>query len=165
MGKLGSDENISTLFKIDNAILNTSQVANEFNNYFINLVDSLLAEQKNTEAASHFLHASFWQGFPEMANIPLTDIEIVRTVNSVNNKSLAGYDEMSNKILELCAKYLSKSLTYICNTSFNQRNFPDRFQYLIVAPTFKNGDRSQIANYRPISLIKSFSKIFEILIY
>ena len=49
----------TTLFKIDNAILKTSQVANEFNNYFINLVDSILAEQKNTEAASHFLHASF----------------------------------------------------------------------------------------------------------
>jgi len=165
MGKLGSDKNISTLFKIGNAILNTSQITNEFNNYFINLVDSILAEQKNSEAASHFLHASFWQGFPEMANIPLMDIEIVYTVNSINNKNSAGYDEVSNKILELRAQYPSKPLTYICNTLFNQRNFPDRLQYLIVAPTSKNGDRSQIANCRPISLIKSFSKIFEILIY
>ena len=63
MGKLGSDKNISSLFKTDNAILNTSQVANEFNNYFINVCDSLLAQQKNTEAASHFLHASFLARF------------------------------------------------------------------------------------------------------
>jgi hypothetical protein len=35
-------KNISTLFKIDNVTLNTSQFANEFNNYFINVVDSLL---------------------------------------------------------------------------------------------------------------------------
>jgi hypothetical protein len=63
MGKLGSDKNIYTLFKIDNAILNTSQVANEFNNYSINVVDSLLAEQKNTEVASHFLHAFFLARF------------------------------------------------------------------------------------------------------
>jgi hypothetical protein len=48
-------KNISTLFKIDNVILNTSQVANEFNNYFINVVDSLLAEQKYTEEASHYI--------------------------------------------------------------------------------------------------------------
>jgi len=123
IGKLGSDKNISTQFKIDNAILNTSQVANEFSNYFINLVDSILAEQKNTEAASHFLHASFWQGFSEMANIPPMDIEIAHTVNSINNKNSAGYDEVSNKILELCAQYPSKPLTYICNTLFNQRKF------------------------------------------
>jgi hypothetical protein len=32
-------------------------------------------------------------------------------------------------------------------------------------PVFKNGDRSQIANYRPIFLITGFFKIFEILIY
>jgi hypothetical protein len=43
MGKLG-EINISTLLKIDNVILNTSQVANEFNNYFIIVVDSLLVE-------------------------------------------------------------------------------------------------------------------------
>jgi len=46
-----------------------------------------------------------------------------------------------------------------------QGNFPDRLQYLIVVPVFTNGDRSRTANYRPISLITGFLKIFEILIY
>jgi hypothetical protein len=123
MGKMGSDKNISTLFKIDNVIFNSSQVAIEFNNYFINVVDSLLAEQKNNEDASHFLHASFQQGFLEKANIPITDNEMVHIINSINNKNSAGYDEVSNKILELCAQYPSKPLTYICNTLFNQRKF------------------------------------------
>ena len=45
------------------------------------MVDSLLAEQKNSEAALHFLHASFWAGFPETANIPITDNEIMHTIN------------------------------------------------------------------------------------
>jgi len=34
-----------------------------------------------------------------------------------------------------------------------------------VVPVFKNGDKSLIANYRPISLLTGFSKIYEILIY
>ena len=34
-----------------------------------------------------------------------------------------------------------------------------------MVPVFKNGDRPQIANYRPISLITGFLKIFEIPIY
>jgi hypothetical protein len=99
IGKLESNINISTLFKIDNIILNICQFSNEFNNYFMNVVDSLTAEQKNTEAASHFMHASFQQGFLEMANITIMDTEIVHTINSINNKNSAGYDEISNKIL------------------------------------------------------------------
>ena len=160
MGKLGSDKNISTLFKIDNVIFNSSQVANEFNNYFINVVDGLLAEQKNTEDASHFLHASFQQGFLEKANIPIMDTEIVHIINSINNKNSAGYGEILNKILELYAQYLSKPLTYVHNTSIIQGYFPETLKHFIVVPVFKNGDRLKIANYWPISLITSFSKIF-----
>jgi len=31
-------------------------------------------------------------------------------------------------------------------------------------PVFKNGDKPLIANYRPISLLTGFSKIYELLI-
>jgi len=70
-----------------------------------------------------------------------------------------------NKIIKLCTQYLSKPLTHIYNTSIIQGNFPQTLKYVIVVPVLKNGDRSQIANYRLISLIAGFPKIFEILIY
>ena len=54
------------------------------------MVDSLLAEQKYNETTTHFLHATFQQGFPKMANIPIMDTEIVHTLNSINNKNSAG---------------------------------------------------------------------------
>jgi hypothetical protein len=38
-------------------------------------------------------------------------------------------------------------------------------KYSIIVPVFKNVDRSQTANYRVMSSITGFSKIFEILIY
>ena len=88
------------------------------------------------------------------------DNEIVHIINSLNNKNSAGYDDILNKILELYAQYLSKPLTYVHNTSIIQEYFPERLKYVIVDPVFKNGDRSKIANYWPISLITSFSKIF-----
>jgi len=43
----------------------------------------------------------------------------------------------------------------------NTRTF---LKYSIVVPVFKNVGRSQTANYRVISSITGFSKIFEILI-
>jgi hypothetical protein len=39
--------------------------------------------------------------------------------------------------------------------------FTDRLKYAVVKPLFKKGDRSSIASYRPISMLSSFSKVFE----
>ena len=39
--------------------------------------------------------------------------------------------------------------------------FPDHLKYAAVKPLFKNGDKSKIFNYRPISILSSFSKVLE----
>jgi len=42
--------------------------------------------------------------------------------------------------------------------------FPDRMKLPIIKPLHKNGDKSQISNYCPVSLITGFSKIMEIVL-
>jgi hypothetical protein len=42
--------------------------------------------------------------------------------------------------------------------------FPDRLKYAIIKPLHKNDDRCEASNYRPISLLTSFSKIFEAIV-
>jgi hypothetical protein len=39
--------------------------------------------------------------------------------------------------------------------------FPDRLKYSIIKPLYKKGNIKDISNYRPISLLTSFSKILE----
>ena len=39
--------------------------------------------------------------------------------------------------------------------------FSDRMKFSIVQPTYKNGNKTNPTNYRPISLLTSFSKVFE----
>ena len=56
-------------------------------------------------------------------------------------------------------------MTYICNAALSSGVFPDRLKYAIVKPIFKKGSEQAISNYRPISLLTSFSKVFEKLIY
>jgi len=56
-------------------------------------------------------------------------------------------------------------LTYIFNKSLSQGIFLERLKYAIVKPLFKMGDKSQLANYRPISLLVRFSELFEILMF
>ena len=43
--------------------------------------------------------------------------------------------------------------------------FPTRLKFAEIKPLYKKGDRLDITNYRPISLLPSFSKIFEKIIF
>jgi len=56
-------------------------------------------------------------------------------------------------------------LTYISNAALNSGVFPDRLNYAIVEPIHNKGSKQDISNYRPITLLTSFSKVFEKIIY
>jgi hypothetical protein len=43
----------------------------------------------------------------------------------------------------------------------SQGVFPYRLKYATVIPLHKKGDRRNMSNYRPVSLLTPFSKIFE----
>ena len=56
-------------------------------------------------------------------------------------------------------------MTYLINRSFTEGVFPDELKLARVVPILKAGDPSQIANYRPISVLTFFSKVFEKIMY
>ena len=58
-----------------------------------------------------------------------------------------------------------KPLTYLINSSFECGIFPNELKLAKVIPTFKNGDKQDITNYRPISILSFFSKIFKKTMY
>ena len=86
-------------------------------------------------------------------------------MNSLKIKETSGYDEISTKILKTSAPFISSPLNYICNKSILSGTFPTRPKYAVVKPLLKKGDRKNVANYRPISLLTSFSNVFEKIIY
>ena len=56
-------------------------------------------------------------------------------------------------------------LAKIINKSFNEGVFPQQLKTARVVPIFKEGSKTDVGNYRPISLLSSISKIFEKLMY
>ena len=56
-------------------------------------------------------------------------------------------------------------LTYNGNKFFEMGSFPSRLKYSTVERIYKTGDRLDYANFTPISLLISFSKIFEKIIF
>jgi sarcosine oxidase/L-pipecolate oxidase len=43
--------------------------------------------------------------------------------------------------------------------------FPAHLKHTEIEPLFKNGDRNNMSNYRPIAPLTSFSKILEMVMY
>ena len=56
---------------------------------------------------------------------------------------------------------LAHLLSTLINSSITNGCFPDSLKLAKVCPIFKNGDKTDIQNYCPISVLTSFSKIFE----
>jgi hypothetical protein len=63
------------------------------------------------------------------------------------------------QVLKASMPYIISPLTYICNDSLAQVIFPDRLKFAAVKPIFRNGDKHEPSNYRPISLLSTFSKV------
>ena len=83
----------------------------------------------------------------------------------MSSKNSSGYDNISPKLIKSIAPLIVPSLTLIINQSLTTGVFPDKLKIAKVIPIYKKLDKTQIQNYRPISLLPSFSKIFEKIAY
>ena len=86
-------------------------------------------------------------------------------MSSLKSKNSHGYDEIFINLLKIGSPYISSPLCHICNKILSSGIFPTSLKYAVIKPTFKNGDRSDMSNYRPIYLLHSFSKVFENVLY
>ena len=76
-----------------------------------------------------------------------------------------GYDEIPIRILKISLPFITSPLTYICNKTLVSGLFPTSLNYSQINPVHKKGNKSEMSNYRPISLLTSFSKVIEKVIY
>ena len=60
---------------------------------------------------------------------------------------------------------LCKPLTIIINQIIETGVYPEKFKISKITPIYKKNERTNIANYRPISLLPTLSKIFERVIH
>ena len=56
-------------------------------------------------------------------------------------------------------------MTHLVNTSIIKGIFPDELKIAKVIPIFKSGNKDLIENYRPISILSVFTKVFEKVMY
>ena len=95
----------------------------------------------------------------------IAEAQVLTIITKLANGKATGLHDIPNKALKNCAEKITPSLSYIFNLSVRTRVFPDDFKIAKVVPVFKNGDKGDPGNYRPISVLPTIARIFEKLIY
>ena len=90
--------------------------------------------------------------------------EIYDILKEIDTKKATGLDNIPPKLVKLLANLLKKPLTKIINFYLNKNIFPNLMKIGRLSPLYKQskyGNRLDKTCYRPVSILTTFSKIFE----
>ena len=141
-------------------ITNSQQIANSFNDYFTNIAENL----KNENNLARGVRPG-WDHLSRISRCTLdmeledtSQSEIAEIIQDLKNKSTS---DMSILPLKRVRNVLSPVISHLISISLQEGIFPTKLKRAKVIPLHIGGSRSEITNYRPISLLSCFSKIFE----
>ena len=96
---------------------------------------------------------------------PVTPEEIERDILLIPKNKTYGLYSCPIRILTDARCVISGPLSIIINISVQKGIFPSKLKKAKVVPVYKNDDETEPGNYRPISLLSIFNRIFEKLMY
>ena len=151
---------ISNIKVHDKVTTNDKDTANVFNDYFTTIGSNLGSkfnshdedDQVNNFCVSNSCKFNFYC---------ISDDYVFDQIWNFSNNKSPGLDDIDVKLFKTAAPIVCKSLAYICNLSLATGVFPSDWKNAKVVPVFKAGCKSNVENYRPISVLSIVSKIIE----
>ena len=96
---------------------------------------------------------------------PITSNKIFNLIRSLKDTKSCGYNNIFSYFLRIAANVLATPLSFLHNCSFQLGIFPDCLKIAKVLPIYKSGEKSEICNYCPISILSTIYKLLEKLIF
>ena len=136
------------------------QIADEFNTFFANIGAKLAStiDTQNKKPYDYYLNKTISTSF----HFDLYEIEDTeKIIKSLKSKDSFGCDGISVNLIKSISQGILLPLTFILNQSLITGIFPNSLKIAKVIPLFKKDNRELMDNYRPVSLLNAFSKVFE----
>ena len=130
-----------------NEITNAAEISDAFNSYFTSIGEKLANK------------------IPRSNVNPVSYIQSTHSVFSFEEIGLSTVNCLLKTINANKATILSPSLTEMFNRSLSMGIYPNDWKMAKVLPTFKNGEKCDLSNYRPISIISAVAKVFGRTVY
>lgn len=138
--------------------------ANDFNKFFSSISDSIIKsiDCHNIDPLMLLYNhpkptSSFF-----MSSILETDVR--QAILHLKNSTCLDYYGLNSRIIKISLEFLVAPLTVLFNKLIEEGLWPDCFKITKVFPIHKKGGNDVLDNFRPISIVPIFSKIFEILL-
>ena len=155
-------QSISQLTANGELIQDLQKVANVFNNFFVSVSTQVCSEIPRTKTSPlDYLKNRNMNSF---LISPITHSEIEDIIISVKNGKSAGPFSIPVKLLKLVKSDISRPLACIFNESITLGFFLINSNVQVI-PIHKKGAHNNPSNYRPISLLSVFGKLFEKLMF
>ena len=135
-----------------------SVIANASNNFFVNIGPTLAS--KIPVMGGQFKSYMPTTNVISMFVAPVSEPKIKKLIMQLNDGA-PGRDGVTAKSLKCITDHIAMPLTRLANLSFAQGVFPRDLKVAMVSPLYKAKDPMIFSNYRPISLLSSFSQILE----
>ena len=157
-----------------------------FNSYYINIVEKSSDTKifginfKNTSVQSVRDIVTSYKNHPSIIKIKqvvngfnvsdserfsfktINESEIKDLLKNLDIKKVSGIDTIPPKLIKLSADFLTPLLTKAINTSIAQNVFPENAKTASVIPLDKGKpNKNEMSNFRPVSVLNTFSKIYE----
>ena len=153
-----SHTKLNAIIRDGKLLSKAKDISNAFNDFFVNVGRNL------DEKLPQPLHdpLSFLRGnYPNAMNVPeLTFQDFFKVIKELINKKCS-INDFSPSIIKTNSHLLAFPIVKIFNQSIQQGKFPDILKQAKIVPVYKKGSKTDLNNYRPISLLNIFSKIFE----
>ena len=91
----------------------------------------------------------------------LIEEAMLTSLNMLKNGKAPGPDGVPTNLVKDAANFIAKPLMMIFNASLKQGIFPNIWKLAKITPVFKSGAGNEENNYRPISVLSFFAKLFE----
>ena len=133
--------------------------ADYINTFFTNIGPELAKEHNHRREY-------FGEVLPDSIEEFTTDFDEVNALcKDINTMKSSGIDELSSRLCKDAFLVLGQHLVHLFNCSLSLGKFPDKWKTGKIIPLFKGGDRENVNNYRPVSLLPLPGKILEKIVH
>jgi hypothetical protein len=95
----------------------------------------------------------------------VTEEQVLTAIRKLKPNMTQGHDQIPAFLVRDCACVFVEPLAIIFNLILKSCQFPEKWKYSKICPVYKKGVKKDICNYRPISIIPNFAKVFEYLLF
>lgn len=142
------------VFSTNNSVNEKLEKINEMNVHFANVGKKIIDEVE---------HVPFYSRpnpqYPGFELKHTSAIEVEKVVEKTKSSKTQGYDEIDSIVFKQNSKILAPIIARIINDSIDCSRVDNSLKISRMKPVFEEGDRKDLGNYRPISILPNVDKI------